>query len=85
MGLGVANDPTIIDPFFRRLHARLVEEIDNRMIALARGTAFAIDGGRTTAENYSFQVGALEALGRVIEVCQELEHEQYGNRPKTDQ
>jgi hypothetical protein len=65
----------LIDPFHRALHSRLSEDIANRTHALVTGAAASHD-------EYRYQVGYLEALNRVLEACQELENERYGENRK---
>ena len=80
--------PSITDPFFRQLYNKLAEEIDDRVNALARGSALTL-GEKTgidiaaTAMNYQKAIAYIEALQSIIELGIELDHERYG-RKKTD-
>lgn len=77
--------PTIVDPFFRNLYAKLIEEIDGRGNALIRGSALIQGSGMgvnttETAMNYQKAVSYIEALQFVIELGIQLDHERYGTR-----
>ena len=77
------------DPFFRQLHQRLAEEIDNRTNVLASGGALAFNekGSRdpiSTAMKYQADVSYIEALRSVIELGFEMDHERYGTKKKTE-
>lgn len=77
--------PDLIDPFHRSLHARLTEEINKRVTALAQGSAAkTLDSGSTVAENYAAQTSYIQALVSVLDVCEELEQERYGARKKDE-
>lgn len=77
---------TIINPFFRELYDQLAPEIDKRMVALASGSAKRLAGGpETTAEAYAAEVGFINAMNQVLEVCSQIEHNQHGNRPEEQQ
>jgi hypothetical protein len=65
---------SIIDPFHRSLHIVVAEKIDTRMRLLAAGKSLDF-------ADYKQQVGYLEALNDVLDICQELEHERYGAKP----
>lgn len=67
----------LTDPFHRALHARLTEEYNKRLDALASGSA---RGGEhtTTAENYASQVARLAGIRDVMEMCVEIERLRYG-------
>lgn len=81
--------PTITDPFFRKLYNRLAEDLDNRVNALARGSALA-QGEKpgldavTTAMKYQEQVSYIQALQAVIELGVEIDHDHYGKRTSGD-
>ena len=77
--------PTITDPFFRRLHAKLVEELQSRINALASGSALTLgkDVGVdavATAINYTKAITYIETIQQVIDLGVELDHEQYGGK-----
>lgn len=79
--------PIITDPFFKGLYHKLVEEIDNRVNALASGSALTLgkDVGIdavATAINYQKAISYIEALQQVIQLGIELDHERYGGRDK---
>ena len=70
----MAASPSIIDPFHREVNKVLAEEVDKRMVHLA-------SGGAASHEEYKYQVGYLEALNRVLAICQDIENDRYGKRP----
>lgn len=73
--------PDLIDPFHRTLYAKLIEQLERRTAELATGSAATILGDtQTVAEKYAAQVGYIKALHDVLEVCEELERERYGQR-----
>lgn len=77
---------TIIDPFFRELHDRLAPEIDNRIVALASGSAKRTEGSvETVAEAYAAQCAYIQALNLVLQIGTEIEHNRHGNRPEEQQ
>ena len=81
--------PSLTDPFFRQLYNKLVEEIDSRVNALARGSALTLGEKigvdiNATAMNYQKAVSYIEALQSVIELGIELDHERYGRKTTDD-
>lgn len=66
--------PSIVDPFHRQIFAALANEIDERMVNLAKGMA-------TDYPAYRHQVGFIEALNAALDKCREIELERYGTRP----
>lgn len=75
----------LIDPFHRALEAKLREELDTRITALARGSANAyVSDTQTVAERYAAAVSYILALEEVLKVCMDLERERYGDRPGVD-
>ena len=69
----------IIDPFFRSLHDRLVEEINDKVDELTEGSAKLTEHDReTVAEKYAARVAHIKALRRVLDVCAELQLDMYG-------
>ncbi len=81
--------PNISDPFFRQLYAKIAEELDNRVNALARGGALVLGENtgldvNTIALKYQSQVSYIEALQAVIELGVEIDHERYGKRTSLD-
>lgn len=81
--------PSIIDPFFRKLYARLAEELDNRVNALARGSALVL-GEKTGLDPYTIAlkyqdaVSHIETLQSVIDLGLELDRERYGKKSTED-
>ena len=70
----MAAPPSVIDRFHRAIHGTVADEVDKRMTALASGSAASFD-------EYRYQVGYLDALTRVLDVCHDIEKEFYGSRP----
>ena len=70
--------PSVIDRFHRAIHGTVADEVDKRMTALASGSAGSFD-------EYRYQVGYLDALTRVLDVCHDIEKEFYGQRPGEEQ
>ena len=70
----MSDSASIVDPFHRDIHAAVAQDIENRMISLAEGSA--PDYGA-----YRYQTGYIQALNAVLEKCRELELERYGKRP----
>ena len=70
--------PSVIDRFHRAIHGTVAEDIDKRMTSLAAGSAGSF-------EDYKYQVGYIDALTRVLDVCREIEKEFYGSRPGEEQ
>ena len=64
----------ILDPFHRALHAKLSQDLANRVTGLANGAV-------PNYEEYKSQVGYITALNDVLDLCEELERDQYGARP----
>lgn len=78
MDLGV-----IIDPAYKVLCTQIVDEINNRTIDLATGSALRrIDDTKSVAEKYAESVAYIQALSSVIELCKELERKRFGAGPK---
>lgn len=74
-------DPSLIDPFHRSLHERLTTMLQDRVSRLAQGSASQMIGSQSSvAENYAGQVGYIQALRDVLDVCDDLERERYGDR-----
>ena len=74
----MAADPyQIIDPFHRALHAKLSQDLANRVAGLANGSV-------PNYEEYKAQVGYIAALNVVLDLCEELERDQYVARPGAD-
>lgn len=70
----------IVDPFHRALHKRLSEEMAQRIEAVAGGSASVLaEDTKTVAEKYAAQVAYIMALRDVLEVCEELGSDLYGN------
>lgn len=81
--------PSITDPFFRVLYNRIAEDLDNRVTALARGSALILGENTgldaiTTAMKYQAAVAHIQALQEVIELGIEIDHDRYGNKRKED-
>lgn len=79
--------PNITDPFFKKLYNRLVEDLDNRVNSLAKGSALTIgEKGsvdiEATAMKYQAAVAHIDALQQVIELGIEIDHDHYGKREK---
>jgi hypothetical protein len=68
------SEPMLVDLFHRQIHRDLTQQIDDRMVALARGTAESYD-------EYRYQVGIITGLTMALERCAEIERERYGGRP----
>lgn len=78
--------PSISDPFFKQLYARLADELDSRVDALARGSALIPTSGLgldaiTTALKYQEAVSYIAALQAVMELGLQFDKERYGRRP----
>lgn len=75
--------PDLMDPFHRELYKRLVEEINDATVSLAGGSAAQVLGDTiTVAEKYAAQVSKITTYRKVLEICEDLEQERYGGRPK---
>lgn len=79
--------PTIIDPFFRQLYNRIVEDLDSRVNALARGSALVLGektglDPNTIAMKYQAVVAHIAALQEVIDLGIEIDRERYGTKTK---
>ena len=77
--------PSIVDPLFRTLYAKIAEEIDNRVNGLARGSALILGANtgldiNTTALKYQAAVSYIEALQFVLELGLELDNERYNSK-----
>ena len=77
--------PSITDPLFRTLYAKIAEEIDNRVNGLARGSALILGANtgldiNTTALKYQAAVSYIEALQFVLELGLELDNERYNSK-----
>ena len=76
---------SITDPFFKKLYARLADELDSRVDALARGSALIPTSGLgldavTTALKYQEAVSYIAALQAVMELGLQIDKERYGKR-----
>ena len=81
--------PALTDPFFRLLYSKIAEEIDDRVNALARGSALVLGANTgldaiTTAMKYQAAVSYIEALQSVLELGIEIDHDRYGKRTTND-
>lgn len=75
--------PDLIDPFHRALHRRLAADLEERILNLAAGSAAQNDSDtKSVAEKYAAQVAYIRAIQDVMGICEELERERYGDRPK---
>ena len=70
----MTDSHSITDPFFRHLHRTLSEDVDNRMVSLAKGSA-------GNYADYRYQIGIIEGLSIALEKGREVDHEHYGPRP----
>ena len=82
--------PSITDPLFRILYAKISDEIDNRVNGLARGSALILGANtgldiNTTAMKYQAAVAYIEALQSVLELGLEIDRERYGKRGPDDE
>ena len=67
--------PQLIDPFHRKLYSELAQDIDDRIVGLARGSA-------PDYTTYREQVAVIATLNSVLDKCKELEVAMYGDRPQ---
>jgi len=76
----------ISDPFFRQLHQRLAEEIENRAEAIINGSLVCVGNGiDLTGIKYREAVAYIQALQQVIELGLQIDHDRYGGpRNKND-
>ena len=71
----------IIDRFHQTLATRLNEELSSRVEQLINGSATRMgDEPTSTAEKYAAQVSYIRAIRHVLELCDEISDDQYGNR-----
>lgn len=83
------SGPVLSDPFFRQLYSKLAEELDDRVNALARGSALILGANTgidavTTAMKYQSAISYIEALQNVIELGIQLDREKYGVKTKNN-
>lgn len=77
----MAVDPSLIDPFHRALHEKLAILLQDRITRLAQGSASQMMGSQSSvAENYAAQVSYVQALKDVLDICEDLERERYGEK-----
>lgn len=74
--------PSVIDPFFRQMYSKLEEELDDRVNALARGSALILGANTgidatTTAMKYQAAISYIEALQAIMELGLEMDKERY--------
>ena len=75
-----------VDPFFKKLHERLFEEVTNRIHALAEsGASVRSNEGLlldpvNTAIKYEKDVAVIRAYQEVIALCFELDRETFGGK-----
>lgn len=74
----------IIDPFHRKLYNEVMLVVSERVAQLAGGAA-ASNPSITVAESYAAQVSYIKALNDVLNKCHEIEVEQYGARPASEE
>ena len=78
----------IIDPFYRALYKQLTEDMENRVNALAHGSAFRTRGDseassdpQSVKEKYARSVGYLEGVEAVLTTCRDIQARMYGGNP----
>jgi len=78
--------PRVTDPFFKKLHIRLLEEIDKRASSLINGGAF-VRGDKgllvdpiNTASKYEKDVAVIKAYQDIIELGLEIDREMFGTK-----
>ena len=70
--------PDIIDPFHKSIYEVVANEINKRLYVLGSGSALSY-------EDYKQQVGYIHALNDMIEWCQKIEIDKYGERKRGDE
>lgn len=80
--------PSISDPFFRNLYARLEEELGDRVNSLASGSALILGANTgidavSTAMKYQAAISYIQALQQVMQLGLEIDKERY-KRPSND-
>ena len=68
----------INDPFHRALYQVITDKINGRMGEVSTGACPSYD-------SYRHEVGYLQALGDVLDWCEEIEKARYGNQNKEDE
>lgn len=83
--------PRIIsDPFFRQLHARIIEEVNKRVDALVQGGSI-VRGDKgllldpvNTATKYQVDVAVIKTYQDIIELGFEIDREVFGVKHNND-
>lgn len=75
----------ITDPFFRQLYKKIAEQIEDRISALARGSALTHGHAglldvNNTGSKYQAEVAYIQALQDVVGIGVVLDHEIYGTK-----
>ena len=79
----------ISDPFFRQLYKKLAEELENRIDALASGSAISHgDEGHVdaiaTAMRYRADTSYIKALQDIVALGKEIDNQIHGGPRKED-
>jgi hypothetical protein len=65
------------------MYKAIVDDLEARTINMTSGGAFATEG-RSTQENYAYQVGYCEALRAVLEKGRQIEVLMHGGEPSNE-
>jgi hypothetical protein len=78
-GFGRTN--VVEDRFHRAVYNQIQPMLDGRIANLVQGSAFHhTDEAKTTSEKYAEQVGYINALMYVLNLCEQIEADFYGPR-----